>query len=143
MRVKFKDLRQGVTVYLVHAFPESESGWIKKHVLKGKPHKNNNINTWQVDYLPPENSRYYPNDPCKLHHFMLADANVRFSDVARKPYNFHAVFHTRKEAERYMERIARGCLTHAEQLRVEARQERQIMCDDMDWTVGIDHDLMF
>ena len=126
-RISLKDLRQGVTVYQVHAFGpgrRNHGGWVEAKMLMGRPKKSPGVGSLYVSYLPPSDSRNFPKDPHNLYRFFLSDRNISCPGKPAPHLSFHAAFRSRKAAERYLARIQSGCFTPAERERFEAFTRR-------------------
>lgn len=120
--VKIKDFRQGVTLYYVMAFPlESKGGdakvetyniksraylkkqrkggsdVISKFLAKTLWFKESHLSSWRAKPYVSEHS--------------VTDSGVA---CGKTNYNFHRMFHTRKQAQRYADRMNAGRLTHEE-----------------------------
>lgn len=111
-KVKVSDIRQGVTLYEVMAFPHKDGGaWITPITVQSTPRVRNTKSLFadQTEWLDNE-----PFEPklCRS-IFSLKDRNI-----IPNSYNFHQVFHTLKAAQRYADRMKRGCLTADERKRV-------------------------
>lgn len=108
-RVKYGELKAGMTVYKVYAFPHrGASAWVEVYRVTGRP-KAANIGKEKKHHFVP----YYDFNSftgCRVERaFSISDANV-----IPNHYNFHRLFHTKNAAERYAQRIRIGCLTAAE-----------------------------
>lgn len=126
-RISHKELRQGVTVYQVHAFGpgrRNHGGWVEKKMLVGRPAKGKHQNSLCVSVMPPDGSKHYPKDPHNLYRFFLSDRNIPYPGKPAPHLSFHAAFRSRKAAERYLARIQSGCFTPAERERFEAFTRR-------------------
>lgn len=122
-KVKVSDIRQGVTLYEVMAFPhKSGDAWVKTFTVESMPGLRN------TKSLFADRSEWLDNAPLMgmktRSYFSLKDCNI----IPNK-YNFHRVFHTLKAAQRYADRMKRGCLTADERKRVTRlrREQREIM----------------
>lgn len=108
-RVKYKDIKAGMTVYKVYAFPHrGASAWVEVYHVTGRPGPIIVGKMKKHHFVP-----YYDFNSitgCRVERtFSVNDTNV-----IPNHYNFHRLFHTRKAAERYAQRIRTGCLTAAE-----------------------------
>lgn len=108
-RVKYADIKAGMTVFKVYAFPHrGASAWVEVYRVTGRPAPGNIGREKKHHFVP-----YYDFNSitgCRVERsFSIGDANV-----IPNHYNFHRLFHTRKSAERYAQRIRTGCLTAAE-----------------------------
>ena len=106
-KAKISDVRQGVTLYYVHAFPHKEiSGYITKMVVTERP-KRNEIGLFSVaKFQCADGSDSYS---CP---WSLRDAGI----IPNKA-NFHKTFTSRKAAQRYLNRMNRVCLNAAERVK--------------------------
>lgn len=125
-KVKVSDVRQGVTLYGVHAFPH-----------RGK---NKSFITVMPISERPKNSEYMKdslfskfrsefrglNDTVHYSSFSLCDAGI-----VSNQYNFHKTFHTLKAAERYAARMDAVCLSKAERVRAANLSESDRMFKSM------------
>lgn len=122
--VKIKDFRQGVTLYYVMAFPlENKCGDAKVETysiksraylkpLTGKGFMRTILagSLWFKESHP--SSFYTGRKPFESVH-SIQDSGVA---VGKTNYNFYRMFHTRKQAQRYADRMNAGRLTHEERL---------------------------
>lgn len=108
-RVKYGELKAGVTVYKVYAFPHRDaSAWIEVYRVTGRPGPSIVGKSKKSHFVPYYDFNSFTG--CRVDRsFSVGDANV----IPNK-YNFHRLFHTRKSAARYAQRIRTGCLTAAE-----------------------------
>lgn len=138
-RIKFKELRQGVTVYTVHAFgPNRGTGWVKKERVAHLPVLNESIRSYFVFtaekkerhinrrerdmiFIPRAN-KHVP----KIHKGFFTGDQCIPSPAEKTPrrLSFHSTFRTPRAAHRYLDRINRGCFTADEQKRYEEMLER-------------------
>lgn len=115
-RPQFKDFRQGITVYTVHAFAPyrkgvhekvGAAGWVEKHEIQSRPYLKQNvgyavrIKTKRI--LGLDNYLF-------LSTFNIVTPHCRPGRLK----NNHGCFWTHKQAERHLHRISRGCLTKNE-----------------------------
>lgn len=108
-RVKYEDLKAGVTVYKVYAFPHrGGSAWVDTYHVLGRP-KAGIVGKAKKHHFVPYTEFNFFDGIRTEHKFSISDANV-----IPNHYNFHQMFHTKKAAERYAQRIRTGCLTAAE-----------------------------
>lgn len=110
-RVKYADIKAGMTVYKVYAFPHrGASAWVEVYRVTGRPGPSIVGKSKKHHFVP-----YYDFNSLDGRRvertFSVNDANV-----IPNHYNFHRLFHTRKAAERYAQRIRTGCLTAAERI---------------------------
>lgn len=116
-KAKISDVRQGVTLYYVHAFPH-----------KGVP---SSINTLVVTKKPFKSKHSGGTFSEAVFHFeddfgkdfytrqwSLSDGGI----IANK-YNFHKTFTSMKAAKRYAARMDRVCLTAAERKKFDKKIE--------------------
>lgn len=136
-RVQFKDIKQGKTFFHAHAFPhknDNMQSYVEPVYITGRPFETS------VCWFAP-NSKYgtaFVKSDSFLRGFSLRDAGVIPNE-----YNFHRLFRTKKEAERYVERMKAGRLTAAERIKAErmAEHDRDMelwfpeydYCDEMDY----------
>lgn len=135
--VKLKDFRQGKTLYYVMAFPLDDrmGGHAKVDVyniqsiafkLSGDMHSLGrwyNTTEWRDHWATGKPTLYHNKHSCR-------DSGVA---VGKRHYNFHRVFKTQNQAQRYADRMNSGCLTAEERknaLRLNCRR------DDYDWHHG-------
>jgi hypothetical protein len=122
--VKVKDFRQGKTLYYVMAFPlESKGGnaRVEQYTIQSraylKPLSGEGImRTILADalwYKTTEWRNHWATGNPTLYHnkHSCRDSGVA---VGKQHYNFHRVFKTRNQAQRYADRMNSGCLTHEE-----------------------------
>ena len=138
--VKIKDLRQGVTLYYVMAFPlESKGGnaTVQPYSIQSraylKPLSGKGIlrsvladALWFKETHPRAYRWWHDTKPNKP---LVSTHSVRDSGIAvgKTNYNFHRMFHTQKQAQRYADRMNSGCLTHEERLHALEMIERDQM----------------
>lgn len=104
MTKRMKRMRQGVTVWIVHAFADRAAvseygGWIDEVVLLGKvafKSPRTGSNYVHVDYLTAHGNRS---------DFSLLDMHV----YEQQSYNEHRVFFSRRKAENYLKLVQSGC----------------------------------
>lgn len=108
-RVKYAELKAGMTVYKVYAFPHrGESSWIVTYHVLGRPKAGLSGKAKKHHFVPYTEFNFF--DGKRLEYkFSIGDANV-----IPNHYNFHRLFHTKKAAEAYAKRVRAGCLTAAE-----------------------------
>lgn len=109
---KLKRLKQGVTIYLVHAFPLNETnehhpnatGWIDKLVITKRPQTKKWFDpfAWtypKIDYLvfKKDGSSYES-------HGSLQDMGLISND-----YNSHRTFFSERKAKAYLKLVKSGC----------------------------------
>lgn len=108
-RVKYEDLKAGITVFKVYAFPHrGGSAWVDTYHVLGRP-KAGIVGKARKHHFVPYTEFNFFGEKRIEHRFSISDANV-----IPNHYNFHRLFHTLKAAERYAQRIRTGCLTAAE-----------------------------
>lgn len=109
-RAKLCDLREGRTVYMVHAFPHKnrQSSWLATYRLLGRVHGG-------TRFVPYTEFRFYKDERLQ-YDFSALDANV-----IPNHYNFHRLFTTKNAAQRYLDRMKSGSYTHAERLKIHER----------------------
>jgi|SRR5579872_2001528 len=137
--VKIKDFRQGKTFYSVMAFPLDDrmrgNAEVQVYNIESIAHKHPsrgpsdtissflrdtlwfNTSEWRKDYftkVPTLRKSYHS----------ITDSGV---GVGKTNYNFHRVFNTRKQAQRYADRMNSGCLTHEERIHAEHLNDRRMM----------------
>ena len=153
-RIKFKELRQGVTVYTVHGFgPGRGTGWVEKERVMHLPVLNKSVNSYfiftaekkerhgnrrerDMIFLPKEN-KHIP----KLHKgFFTGDQCIRSPNKEPRTNSFHSTFRTLKAAQRYLDRINRGCLSADERERYEKMLENDEWNKMFDWSYPIYED---
>lgn len=136
-RIKFKELRQGVTVYTVHAFgPGRGEGWVEKERVAHLPIYSKSIKSYRVYTAPKKGPHIHRNKPeliyipktgkhvPSIHEgFFTGDQCIRTPISEPRTNSFHSTFRTRKAAQRYLDRINRGCFTADERKRYEAALE--------------------
>ena len=132
-RPQFKDFRQGITVYTVHAFApyrkgvhekQGFSGWIEKHFVTGRPYMLNKVGF----AVPVKKQKRSIADG----YFFLSTFNVVTPHCRPgRLKNNHGCFWTRKQAERHLQRITSGCLTETEWQRAIDWKEFQDSMQDM------------
>jgi hypothetical protein len=115
-RPRFKDLRQGVTVYTVSGYDPlccdvSGNVWKsepEKHFVTGKPYMHTDIG-WRVPTRRVTSWGSINTDGFFLSTYMIANPERRGWGTA------HRCFWTYEAAARYAARMRRGCMTKAEQ----------------------------
>uniref|UniRef100_A0AB39CET7 HNH endonuclease n=1 Tax=Pseudomonas phage HRDY3 TaxID=3236930 RepID=A0AB39CET7_9VIRU len=115
--VKFKDLRQGITIYTVNGYDplcKSTDGhqWhfgVKRHFVTGKPYMHPTVKAWAVPTRCLDWAGNWSEDKIFLNTY-----NVRHKELRKWPATNHACFHTARAAERYGKRFAAGCMTARE-----------------------------
>lgn len=106
-KAKISDVRQGVTLYYVHAFPHKEiSGHITQIFVTERPYHNGTGIFSSGMFKCHDSTETY------ICPFSLRDAGI----IPNKS-NFHKTFTSRKSAERYLARMNRVCLTAAERVK--------------------------
>lgn len=140
--VKIKDFRQGVTMYYVMAFPlNSKMGGnaqVDQYSIQSKaylkPLRGKGIlrtvladALWFRETHPTRWKSFVTGKPMVLEH-SVTDSGVA---VGKTNYNFHRLFHTRKQAQRYADRMNAGRLTHEERQHAMAMEERR---DSLRWS---------
>lgn len=128
--VKIKDFRQGKTLYYVMAFPlrERMGGHATVQVYNiesiayKKPGRCSFYKTslW-FDTIEWSNNYFTKVPELRKSYQSITDCGV---GVGKTNYNFHRVFNTRKQAQRYADRMNSGCLTHEERKHAECMNER-------------------
>lgn len=115
-KVKVSDVRQGVTLYYVHAFPHkgADRSYIETVQVACKP-----FTSKYTDSLFAMGNFIFEDDLSSYNRqFSLRDAGI-----IPNPYNFHKAFTNLNTAERYAKRMDRQCLTFAE--RAKAKRKNQ------------------
>ena len=110
-KVKVSDVRQGVTLYYVHAFPH-----------KGLPSR---IDTFVVTKRPESMfavAKIFFDDELGTGWFTRL-FSLRDAGIIPNSYNFHKTFTSLKAAKLYAARMDRKCLTKQEREKVLRRQE--------------------
>lgn len=128
--VKVKDFRQGKTFYYVMAFPLDDKMGGRAEVQQMTiqctayfmPGDSWMLGPW---YKESHFRKSYWSDKIEkvTNRHSVKDSGV---EVGKNHYNFHRVFKTRKQAQRYADRMNSGCLTHEERqnaIRLNYRRE--------------------
>ena len=114
-KVKVSDVRQGVTLYLVHAFPQKGfPSYIEAMFVTKRP-------SMESVGLFSECKMFLDDGESYQRPFSLRDAGI-----IPNRYNFHNTFTSRKAAERYAARMNRKCLTKQERDKVIRRQAEDV-----------------
>jgi len=138
-KTKFSDLRQGATVYTVHAFDpscksvagEQWAGWITKHFVTGKPYMHTDIGV--VVPTMTRNTIWGNWEPDK---FFLTTFGVKAPGDKLWPQTNHGCFNSYSAAKRHMDRIASGCMTKVEHERAARYRAMREMMDESDSMYG-------
>lgn len=106
-RVKYGDLKAGVTVYKVYAFPNRANGsaWVETYHVLGRPAASL-TGKEKKNHFVPYTEFVFIGSKRMEHKFSVSDTNV-----IPGYYNWHRLFHTKAAAERYAHRMRTGCLT--------------------------------
>ena len=106
MRVKLKDIRQGKTFWQVRALYSAEGEphlSVVKLSVSGRPYLNKSVDDYFFRCV-------------ETHHFGTLTGAVSVQDLNVLPntYNMHALFSSKKSAERYAGRLKSDCLSARE-----------------------------
>ena len=136
--MKLSDLRQGRTLYLVMVFPECDDRFsennssIEKIVVAGHAYQDrkcsSNYGLWMFDYI---------NQYGRIVHGYARTWRIG-SDNG---YNFHRAFTTRKQADRYYQRMLARCLTAAEAELFNKLVVRRKLMDEANILTPMDFDI--
>jgi hypothetical protein len=108
-KAKISDVRQGVTLYYVHAFPHKGfPSYIDTIVVTERPKKKGN-STFSM-------CNQYFNDELGSGVF-TRPWSLKDAGIIPNSYNFHSTFTSLKSAKRYAERMNRVCLTAPERVK--------------------------
>lgn len=112
-KVKVSDIRQGVTLYYVHAFPHkgANRSYINAYHISKKPYLSKTTNSLFsecIEFFEDSNGR-----GSYTREFSLRDAGI-----TPNRYNFHNSFTSLKRAKQYAARMDRRCLNAAERLKL-------------------------
>lgn len=106
MRVKFNEIKQGKTFWQVRALYSAEGkphlSVVKMFVL-GRPYLNKSVDDYFFRCI-------------ETHYFgtLTGAASVQDLNVIQNTYNMHALFSSKKSAERYAARLKSDCLSDRE-----------------------------
>lgn len=105
-KARISDVRQGVTLYYVHAFPHKGMlSYIDTIVVTERPKK-------KGGGLFSMCNQYFDDElGCGV---FVRPWSLRDSGIIPNTYNFHKTFKTLKAAQRYAKRMDRKCLNAAE-----------------------------
>lgn len=109
-KAKISDVRQGVTLYYVHAFPhKGMPSYINKVVVTKRPVRR------LSGALFGEVLEYFDDDLGTGSYSRIF--SLRNAGIIQNRYNFHSTFTSLKAAKRYAERMDRVCLNAAERVK--------------------------
>lgn len=112
-KAKISDVRQGVTLYYVHAFPHKGiQSYIDPIIVTERPKKKGS-STFSM-------CNQYFNDELGSGVF-TRPWSLKDAGVIPNTYNFHSTFTSLKAAKRYAERMNRVCLTAAERVKLDKK----------------------
>lgn len=125
-KAKISDVRQGVTLYYVHAFPHrgKNRSYFQPYVVSKSPVAVNGFK----NSLFAEAKHFYDDDLSTgsyTQQFSLRDAGI----IPNK-YNFHMTFTSLKKAKRYAARMDRVCLSAAERVKFNKLQHDDFMLNE-------------
>lgn len=106
-KAKVSDVRQGVTLFYVHAFPHKGIKSFIDTILPTDRPKMNDTG------LFGECLQFYKDDSSEGSY--KRPWSLRDAGIVPNGYNFHKTFTSRKAARRYADRMDRCCLTASEQ----------------------------
>lgn len=124
-KVKVSDIRQGVTLYYVRAFPHkgANQSYIQAYRVSTRPRKSEHSNG-----LFSEGLVFFEGDYGQgsfTRKFSLKDAGI-----IPNRYNFHNSFTSLKRAKRYAARLDQQCLNAAELQKLERiKENHRIWCE--------------
>ena len=135
MRVKLKDVKQGKTFWHVRVLYDAEGklcARANRVFIKGRPFNSKHARSYFVKY-----EESYSGEVWTSERSLLDD------NVIPNTYNMHALFTTKKSADRYIQRLANGCLSASEiYMRAKLIQRRQYELDEEDWDAGFMEDYL-
>ena len=133
MKVKLKDIKQGKTFWKAEVIYDAEG---KLHAsahrifIKGRPFKSKHTRSAFVKYESTHSGEVW-----------VSERSLLDDNVIPNTYNMHALFTTKKSADRYIQRLANGCLSASEiYMRAKLIQRRQDEFDEEDWGAGLMED---
>ena len=111
-KVKVSDVRQGVTLYNVHAFPHKgrNKSYIDAYPVTKRPWKSEHSNGLFAE------ARMFFSDELSTGSY-TRQFSLRDAGIVPNSYNFHNTFSSLKKAQQYAARMNRQCLTAAERLK--------------------------
>lgn len=137
--VRWNNIKAGHTLFGVHILynPSKDdfTVWTDTHYCTGR---------MVHEILPPEDNpwdctgdeffffpiqSFYTSSRGQARHVHLSDVNVPTPQGPTQKYNLHAVFRTRKQRQRYIDRILSRCWTEWERQYIEGWRENQRMND--------------
>lgn len=108
-KAKISDVRQGVTLYHVSAFPHKEMPSSIEAIFITKPAARTKNGLFSE-------AKYFYDDELSCGSY-TSMWSLRDAGIIPNTYNFHKTFTSLKAAKRYAERMDRVCLTAAERVK--------------------------
>ena len=130
MRVKLKDVKQGKTFWAASICYDDKGllhAGAYRILIEGRPYLSAHTNSPFVNYSTRS-----------IYSGMFHNSRSLLDDnVIPNDYNLHGLFTSRKSAQKYIDRIANGCLTQRE---AELRSRMLANAHDDDWYVEDEDD---
>ena len=123
---RIKRLKQGVTMHLVHAFPDKKEGWIDTYLILGRVIPKS-PSGFTVEFVPYAHIGTFPEPTIFLYqperkirftsvqqlmsesHKRLNEFSLTDSHFRNQSYNCHRAFFSLRKAKRYLKMVQEGC----------------------------------